>query len=156
MNIHDYLLSHENVDWPSVLEDWAWLLPQSFTVWLVNRFGDLIIALDNGTIQLVDVGSGLLMTIAESRNDFAEKIDQGNYAEEWLLISLVDAAKLSGLSLGQNEIYSYKTPPILGGDYTVENFEVCDLAVHYSILGQICRQSQKLADGTKVNIKIEK
>lgn len=156
MNVHDYLLSHENVDWSSVLEDWEWLLPQSFTVWLVNRFGDLIIVLDDGAIQLVDVGSGLMRPIADSRDDFAAKIDQEDHAEEWLLISLVNAAKLSGLSLGPNETYSYKTPPILGGDYTVANCEVCDLAVHYSILGQICRQTQKLPDGTKVNIKTEK
>ena len=42
-----------------------------------------------------------------------------------------------------------------GGDYTKDNSEVKDVYVHYSLLGQVAKQTKDLPDGTKVNIDIE-
>lgn len=42
---------------PFRLRDWAWLLPSTLTVWLINRFGDLFVVLDDGTVHMLDVGS---------------------------------------------------------------------------------------------------
>ena len=155
MKITDYLIAHESIDWRSCLEDWAWLLPDSYTIWLVNRFGDLIIVLDDESVHLVDVGAGTITELAKSREDFIQKIDDHGNAEQWLLISLVDSARSATLAIGDHECYSYRIPPILGGDYSVANLEVCDLSVHYSILGQICKQTQGVTDGTRVHIKIK-
>ena len=99
---------------------------------------------------MLDLGGGSLKKVASDRDDFIKKIDEGDNANEWLMIPLVDKCVASGRVLSAGKCYSYIIPPILGGDYTIENTEVSDIAVHYSLLGQIQRQVKDLPDGTKI------
>lgn len=151
LNIEDYLIDQTGSDWSVILADWHWILPREFTLWLVNRFGDLFIVLDDGTVRMLDVGGATLEQVASDQDHFATIIDEGNNANDWLMIPLVDNCVAAGLHLSAGQIYSYKTPPILGGDYTVDNSEVCDLEVHFSVLGQIHKKIKGLPDGTKVD-----
>ena len=41
--------------------------------------------------------------------------------------------------------------PIMNGDYSVTNFDATDMAVHFSMTGQIFRHLQNVLDGTKIN-----
>ena len=43
-------------------------------------------------------------------------------------------------------------PPgsMLGGKYTLDNIEPTSLAIHYSLLADIHRQTKDLPDGTKI------
>ncbi len=151
MTINDYLIDQSGHDWAAMLADWNWLLPADFSIWLVNRLGDLFIVLDDGTVYMLDVGAGKFEKLADSQDDFIAKIDEGDNASDWLMIPLVDHCVETGLELSDGQVYSYRTPPILGGEYAVENIEVADLAVHFSVLGQIHRQVKDLPDGTSVS-----
>jgi hypothetical protein len=154
MNVNDYLLAQDGKDWPAIISDWQWIVPSAFTIWLVNRFGDVFLVPENGTVQMLDLGGGSLRQVASSREDFIKKIDEGDNANQWLMIPLVDKCVAAGLILGQGQCYSYILPPILGGKYTVENTEVCDVEVHYSLLAQIQRQVKDFPDGTKVTMVV--
>ena len=48
MSVHDYLIDHIGFDWAHLLSGWERLLPTEFTVWLMNRFGDLFLILPSG------------------------------------------------------------------------------------------------------------
>ena len=52
MNIHDYLIDQTGLDWPALLEEWRWLLPPEFTVWLFTRAGDLFIQVPDDSIWI--------------------------------------------------------------------------------------------------------
>ena len=73
------------------------------------------------------------------------------------MIPLVDQCVAAGLILAQDQCYGYKIPPILGGQYAIENVEPTDLSVHYSLLADIFRQTKRLArrysnqDGRNLN-----
>jgi hypothetical protein len=41
MNVNDYLIDRSGKDWSELLSGWLAALPFSFTVWLVNRLGDV-------------------------------------------------------------------------------------------------------------------
>jgi hypothetical protein len=152
MNIRDYLLEQTDKDWSALLSDWAALLPANeFTVWLVNRFGDVVMVLNDGTVHMLDVGAGKLERLAGSRDEFAARLDEGDNADLWLLISLTDACIAKGLRLGTSQCYGWKVPPLLGGKYDVENVEPTDLVVHYGLLADIWRQTKDLPDGTPIN-----
>ena len=153
MSIHDYIIDHRGFDWPSLLAEWKWLLPPAFTVWIMNRFGDLFLVLDDGSVHLLDVGGGTLEKVAENRDDFATKIDDAEQAHQWLMIPLVDQLVSRSVTLGDGQCYSYKRPPTLGGDYTVENSFVLSIAQHYGAYGSIHRQIKDLPDGTEVVFK---
>ena len=156
MTLHDYIIDHRGIDWPSVLRDWSWLLPATLTVWIINRFGDLFIVLDDGTVHMLDVGGGTLKQVAETRDDFANKLDEGDNANQWLMIPLIDRLVNAGLTLREGQCYSYKQPPVLGGDYTVENTCVLPIPEHYGVYGTIHKQIKDLPDGTHVVIDVTK
>jgi hypothetical protein len=152
MSLHDYIIDHRNVDLSTVLRGWSWLVPATFTVWIMNRFGDLFIVLDDGTVHMLDVGGGTLKKVAESRDDFGNKLDEGENANQWLMMPLIDRLVAGGLTLREGQCYSYKHPPVLGGGYTVENTCVLPIPEHYGVYGSIHNQVKDLPDGTRVVI----
>ena len=156
MSIHDYLIDHRGLDWPSLFAEWAWLVPKQFTVWLMNRFGDLFLVFDDGSVHMLDVGGGSLEQVANTRDDFQAKVDEDENANVWFMIPLVDQLLAAGMTLKKGECYSYKQPPVLGGDYTVENTCVLPIAEHYGAYGSIHNQIKDLPDGTQVVLNVTK
>ncbi len=149
-NIDDYLIDPADKDWAKLLAGWVPFLPSEFTVWMVNRFGDAICIFADGSIHYLDTGSGEVRRLAGDEDDFCTKIDQGDNADDWLMIPWVDDCVAAGLRLGPNQCYGFKIPPVLGGKYEIDNIEVTDLAVHLSFSADIYRQTKDLPEGTPV------
>jgi hypothetical protein len=127
-------------------------LQPEFTVWMVNRFGDLIVVPEDGSVHYMDFSVNELRRITDSQDDFCTKIDQGDNADDWLLIPLVDACVAAGMRLLHNQCYSFKIPPVLSGKYEIENIAPLDIEVNYAFLADIHRQIKDLPDGTKINL----
>ena len=72
------------------------------------------------------------------------------------MIPLVDRLVAAGVLLKPGECYSFLTPPVLGGDYTVENTVVLPVAEHYGLYGSYHDQLRGVPDGTKVVLKVRK
>jgi hypothetical protein len=155
VKINDYLIDQKGVNWPEVLRPFHWVLPESFTLWLVNRFGDLFTVLEDGSVHHLDIGTAMLARLADSRDDFAKKLDVDNNANDWLMIPLVDRLVASGKVLAPGQCYSYVQLPVLGGDYSVENTVVRDIPAHFAALGPIHEGIRDLPDGTKVRFNTE-
>jgi len=155
MNLSNYLLDQEGHDWSDILSDWDWLLPSEFTVWMVNRFGDVIFVSADRAVHLLDIGAALVKQLAVSREEFIAKVDVDDNADNWLLISLTDKCVASGLKLDRGQCYSFKLTPVFGGEYIVENIHVIDFEVNFSLLAQIHRQIRDLPDGTQVNFVLD-
>jgi hypothetical protein len=152
----DYLIDQSGIDWAHVLKPWAWLLPSEFTLWLVNRFADLFLVLPDGTIHMLDVGAGSLETVADSRDDFCAKIDADDNANQWLMIPLVDRMVAAGIGLPPGHCYGFKKPPVLGGQYTVENCGPLPIGDYLGAYGSIHEQLRDVPDGSEVVLKIVK
>ena len=96
MDLNDYLIPQAGKDWKALLSGWFEILPRSFTLWMVNRFGDLFVVLDDDSVHMLDVGIGRLKRLANSRAHFATLLDVGDNANNWLMIPLVNACVGSG------------------------------------------------------------
>jgi hypothetical protein len=136
------------------LASWSWLVPSEFTLWLVNRFADLFLVLPDGTVHMLDVGAGTLSKIAESRDDFCTKIDEDDNANQWLMIPLVDRMVAAGVVLQPGQCYGFKTPPVLGGDYTVENAGPLPVSDYLGGYGSIHEQLRDVPDGSQVVLQV--
>ncbi|MCB1088255.1 MAG: DUF1851 domain-containing protein [Verrucomicrobiae bacterium] len=154
MNLSDYLLAHDKLDWSTMLADWDWILPPSFRVWMVNQFADLFIVQDDGSVWMLDTSAGSFSRIADSCEHFAEISGQEDLFSNWFIVDAVDDMVGAGNLLGDGQCFSYKLPPGLGGEYDLQNFIVTDLHVHLSLHGQIFRQIKDLPDGTSLTFKI--
>ena len=154
MNIHDYLIDQTGLDWPSLLEEWRWFLPPEFTIWLFTRAGDLFITLPDGSIHMLEVGSGELSRVADSRDDACTKIDEPGVAKEWLMIPVVDQLVASGCVLGPGQCYSYKMLPILGRSYGPEGRALLPIREHFEVWGGLHRKVSDLPDGAQIKIEV--
>lgn len=153
-SLYDYLIDHSGFDWPRLLREWTWLLPSKVTVWVMNRFGDLFLIMDDGAVHMLDVAGGTLTKLAEDRDDFCRKIDERENENHWLMIPLVDRVAAAGLKLGPGQCYGYKLPPVLGGEYTVENVAILRVAEHLGFHGSLHRQIVDVPDGGRVVINV--
>lgn len=153
MNVHDYLIDHSGFDWQSLLQEWHWLLPPEFCVWLLTRVGDLFITFPDGSIHMLDVGAGQLLRVAQSRDEFCTKIEEPGVADDWLMIPIVNQLVISGALLGPGQCYSFRQLPVLGGTYTADNRMVFPIREHFGAWGSVQRQISDLPDGSHVVIK---
>jgi hypothetical protein len=154
ISIQDYLLDQESVDWPTVLAGWSWSLPPEFRLLMANRFCDLFLVPPDGTVHLLDVGAGSLTKVAESRDDFSNKFDEGETANNWLMIPLVDRLVAAGMELKPGECYGFKMPPVFGGKYSVENCAVLPIADLLGAYGSIHEQLRDVPDGAQVTLRV--
>jgi hypothetical protein len=153
--IGDYLIDHAGFDWSRLLTEWAWLLPPELTVWLMNRFGDLFLVLEDGSVHMLDAGTGTLTRMADDRDDFCRRVDEGDNANQWFMIPLVDRVVAAGLKLGPGQCYGYKILPVLGGGYTVENTAILPVAEHLGFCGSLHHELADLPDGAKVVLRVQ-
>jgi hypothetical protein len=156
MLITDYLQDPFEFDWPVLLAEWEWLLPEDeFTIWLMNRYGDLFLVFEDGSVHMLDVGRGSVEKLAKSRDDFLRKIDEGENANDWLMIPLVERLNELDKTLRTGQCYSFVTPPVLGGEYTAENTTTLGVTEHYGVYASIHRQIRDLPDGSKVRLVVK-
>jgi len=154
IKITDYLLEHDGVDWSKALATWSWLLPREFTLWLVTRFADLFIVMADGTVHWLDVTGGTLTKVAESRGDFADKIDQDDNADDWLLIPLVDRMVAAGMHLSRGQCYGIKLPPVLGYEFNEANCAPIAIEDYLGAYGSIHEQLRDVPDGTEIRLNV--
>ena len=139
----------------SLLSDWRWLVTPRFIPVVMTSFGDLFLRNETGQIYFLNLMYGDFKQVAESDEDFERLCEDRGHRRIWLMSSLqLELRNLLG-DLAAGQCYSCKIPPSLGGQLEPENFECADLEVHYSVLGQLHRQTKHLPPGTKIeSIKI--
>lgn len=154
MSIHDYIIDHQGFDWTKLLENWHWLLPERFVIWIMNRFGDLFLVQDDGTVLHLDIGVGTLTKVAESRDEFTARIDEPDNAAEWLMIPLVERLVAADMVLTDGQCYGFRLPPVLGGKYEIENVAVLPVHDYLNGYGSIHHQMIDVPNGGQVIIDI--
>ncbi len=142
MNLQDYILPTEGIDWRALLSYWTPPLPERFALWFVNRFGDAFGAAPGGAILRLDTGSGTCSTVARNRDEFAALLDVPANTDAWLRPSVVDACVRAKMFLAPGECYGFKIPPALQGTYEVTNLVPTKLDTHYSWMAHFSRQDE--------------
>jgi hypothetical protein len=121
--------------------------------WLGRQF-----AVDSGRLQggeplvlLLEPGTGQALEIPFSFARFHEQLDE---LREPALASLFFAswarANPGRLPLGGMQCVGYKVPLFLGGKDSLENLEVIDLEVYWSLSGQLRQATQTLLPGISI------
>ncbi len=132
-----------------LLGDWRWLIGDTVQPVLIAALGDVFLQEIDDSVWWLDIGAGQYSKVVDS----SDELEQAMVAnvDDWFAPQLVGDLLDSGLTLGPNQCFSFKIPPILGGKYEPANLEPTDLAVHFSILGQIHQQVKDLPEGTPIS-----
>lgn len=134
-----------------LLEDWRWLVGPRTELWKVTKAGDALLRDEaDGSIHLLDVTDGQVERICDTEADFATRLGDPEVADYWLMREIVDGLRDRGVTPQVDQCLSQKVPSFLGGPSDLENWEVCDVLVHFSVAGQLHRQTKDLPPGTRI------
>lgn len=135
----------------SALESWSWLggLATQSPV-LANAFGDVFLQGEDGSFSFLDTIGGKLEHLWPDAAALQSTINTSEAQDEYLMAGLVNAAAEAGLAPGPDQVLSFKTAPILGGELAPSNLELTDFVVAVNLAGQIHEQVRSLPPGTPI------
>lgn len=153
IHFHQLIKDITKVDLDDILSCWKWALTDMQSVVTVSSFGDLFLLGRDSAVYWLQTDNGQLTKVADSLQQYEKFLTDEDLVNNWFLPLLVENLLATGKTLEENEVYSYKLAPVLGGEYSVENLEPTDMSVHFAFAGQIFEKIRDLPDGTPVNIK---
>ena len=146
----------EGLSAENLLEDWTWLAKKRYTLIAMNAFGDMFLRGESGETDMLQLEAGEVTTVADSATEFQKLTSDKEKQQSWFFTGLLTRLEMAGHKLDDGQCFALKKPIVLGGSVSLDNIEVAPITVHVSLLGQIHRQVQQLAPGTKVqSIKVE-
>lgn len=122
-----------------LLEDWRWLIGSTAQPFLITVLGDAFVQENDGTVFWLQVTAGDYTKVANSFEEFSEEFEK-NY-EEWILPGLALAVLEEKGVLPPNSCFSMDIPAFLGGEYSIENYNHCDMFTHFSMHGEVYAQA---------------
>jgi hypothetical protein len=96
----------------------------------MNRFAELVLVLEDGSVSYLETSGGKLRNIARDKAQSLVRVSESENANDWLMIPLVDRCVTAGIALGTNQCYGFRNAPTLGGEYEVAKVELSDIAVY--------------------------
>ena len=155
IRINNLIVDIQDIERKAFLDAWEWCI-NGMEVFIISKIGDMfLIGQDKAIYWLAIDRGGVLTKIANDKIDFEQLLNNTDNLDNWFLPGLVEQFIAAGIRLGKNEVYSFKLLPVLGGEYSINNIESCDINVHFDLAGQICKQIKDLHDGTKVKIVVK-
>jgi hypothetical protein len=156
ITLDDLIINISHVDLSDIVSCWNWLLTDIDKVILVSKIGDLFLQDKNACVYWLATDSGEFTQIAKDVNEFQQLLNDESLVDNWFLPGLVEELQNAGIFLGEDQVYSYKMLPAIGGIYSIENIEPTNISVHFAFTGQIHEQIKDLPEGTHINIKLTK
>ena len=77
-------------------------------------------------------------------------LDQARILDDWRWLIGPNRLPILISAAGDGQVYSLKKPVGLGGEYTLDNIEACDIEVHFSTTGQLGEKIGQSPPGTRI------
>jgi hypothetical protein len=133
------------------LDGWRWLEGvEGLHPWFASPFGDLFLLDDGDAVWYLDLVGGSVTRVWDDPASCEAEVGTDDGLDQYLLAGLAEAAAERGVVAGPSEVLTFTTPPVLGGEMTVENVSTIDFVVGVDIAGQIHQQMRELPPGTPV------
>ena len=152
LTLNDLTVSFTHLPREALLQDWAWLIGTRRFPILVTALGDAFVEdADDGSVHLLSAGAGTISKVSDDVSSFRRLLTDRAFVQDNFVPGVVAKLRDSGRSLGRGQLYSYRVPPVLGGQYSADNLEPTDIGVHFSLLGQINQRTHDVPEGTVVS-----
>lgn len=157
MTLNDLTVNFSHLDADKILEDWSWLIGSRRVPILLAASGDAFVQdKDSMIIHFLSTSNGTIEKVADSSAEFETLLRDKDFVGKYLSVQMVGTMYQTGRRLQKGKIFSFKKPPILGGEYKVDNIEESDIEVHFAISGQIHMQVAGIPSGTSIGSVILK
>lgn len=155
ITMNDLTISPEGLDRDALLEDWGWAMEEPMLPVLITALGDAFAQGQSGAVYYLDATGGTIDRVAGDGQEFQGLLSDSEFVTERMFPARVVELRQAGLTLAPGEVYCHKHPLVLGGEDTLDNYEVASVKVHMSMMGQVHRQVKDLPPGASISeIKI--
>jgi hypothetical protein len=108
----------------------------------------LVLMMEPGTGEALEIPVGFMAFHDSELVDYKEEALADSFYQKWL--------EAGGASPGDDQCVGYNNPLFLGGKDEVNNLELCDMEVYWSVCAQLLAKTRGLAPGTPVrDVKID-
>ena len=139
-SLADLSIKTEGASKGDLLESWRWRVGPQAELYQVTIFGDLFLKTPDGHIHWLDTGSDTYEDVAKDRQAWLEALCKAP-AIFFHASTLLHARKLKYLPK-EGEVYSWRQPPLLGGEDVVDNLDLISDKVHLSVTGRTAQNAQ--------------
>jgi hypothetical protein len=139
-----------------VSESWGWVGLEPKEVIAENEFGNLIIKDTQGQFWRLCPEDVYCEVIAATTDEYNLLIKDQEFMEDWLMLAMVEKAKISVGTLAPGYKYHMVIPGILGGEYGGENVKSAPLTELVRFSGNLGKQINELPDGAEIELKVVK
>ncbi len=147
ITMRELAVSFNRLDYNTLLKDWQWLIGSTKLPILLTAAGDAFVQdAEGGPIYFLDVGKGELHAVAGNDKELHSLLADKDFVANHLAAGRVRALIQADIRLEPGQIYSFQVPPVLGGQYTLDNITKTTIPVHFSQAGQAHQQ----AKGTQI------
>ena len=130
----------EEFDSEAMRSQWSWAVPDSHVPLLLTVFGDWVFGSEDGSHWVLSVLDGEYFKVADSSVEFNVKKKSFDWLCENFIAGWQEIADRAGIVPESTECIGWVKPPVLGGDFSVENMKVYPMSVWQLIMGQMLRQ----------------
>ena len=136
MEIQNLTIPSHHLKAKDLLKEWTWLFEPRLEVVMITKLGDaFLIEPQSGEIFFLDTLDGELESIADSIEDFRQLLNDKEFVIDYFSLELL--APVIHLTMPENTVYSFKEPPVLGGELSSDNLELFDVQVHFDDMGKL-------------------
>jgi len=149
--LQDLTVGFAHLDRDTLLESWQWLIGPTRLPILLTASGDAFLQdAGDGSVHVLDSAAGETSLVAGSVDEFRALLGDPGFVRDYFGVEMVATLREAGVTLASGQVYGYRVPPVLGGEYAVENVEPTDIEVHFSLAGQIHQQVRGLPPRTSI------
>lgn len=155
MEIQNLTINSEKYNANDLLRSWYWLCDsEQLEIAMITKLGDaFLIAPATGEILFLDTLDGELEVIADSLDEFKTLLNDSDFVIDYFSIELL--APLLDLEMPQDTVYSFKKPPVLGGEINSANLELFDVQTHFDDMGELWDEITKEFDEEELALDID-
>ncbi|ETD72552.1 hypothetical protein V757_03895 [Pelistega indica] len=136
MEIQNLTIPTDHLNAKDLLKEWAWLFEPRLEIVMITKLGDaFLIEPQSGEIFFLDTLDGELESIADSIENFRQLLNDKDFVIDYFSLELL--APVIHLTMPENTVYSFKEPPVLGGELSSHNLELFDVQVHFDDMGKL-------------------
>jgi hypothetical protein len=151
VTLDDLTVNFSHLDRKALLASWAWKIGDTMQPILVAASGDVFVQSEiDESVSVLETAAGKVSLVAKSPSEFSALLANKKFVYDYFAVVMIADLLKSGQRLGKSQIFSFKVPPVLGGEYVLSNIEPTDVEVHFSITGQIHEKVSRLPPGTKI------
>lgn len=138
LTINDLTVKIDHLDRTALLAEWDWLIGHTKVPVLVTALGNVfLLDKETGGVFVLDAGPGTLQQVAATGDEFRTRLRDKDFVVEHFAPIIIIRMRERGMILQPGQIYSFKVPPPLGGEYSPDNLEPTPVEAHFATLGRL-------------------